>query len=70
MLWSIDTLDWTHRSPESIANSVINEIKGGDIILMHDYISGKSPTPEALEAIIPMLLERGFEFVTISELLK
>lgn len=70
VLWSIDTLDWTHRSPESITNTVINEIKGGDIILMHDYISGKSPTPEALETIIPMLLERGFEFVTVSELLK
>ena len=70
ILWSVDTLDWTHRSPEKIAETVLNETDSGDIILMHDYICGKSPTPEALEIIIPKLLERGFEFVTVSELLK
>ena len=70
VLWSVDTLDWMHRTPEKIAETVLTETKGGDIILMHDYISGKSPTPDALKIIIPELLERGFEFVTVSDLLK
>ena len=67
--WSIDTLDWAHRSADDIYEYVINNVKSGDIILMHDYIGYNSPTPSALELIIPNLLERGFKFVTVSELL-
>ena len=67
--WSIDTLDWAHKSPEEIADKVLGNVKSGDIILMHDYIGKNSPTPEALEIIIPKLIERGFEFVTVSELI-
>ena len=67
--WSIDTKDWNHRAPGEIANHVLSNIKSGDIILMHDYIGYNSPTPEALEIIIPELLKRGFNFVTVSELI-
>lgn len=69
VLWSVDTMDWAHRTVDNIVETVLSETDGGDIILMHDYISGDSPTPEALEIIIPELLERGFEFVTVSKLL-
>jgi len=67
--WSIDTMDWDHHTPENIFNYVVKNIKAGDIILMHDYIGYNTPTPRALELIIPKLLESGYEFVTVSELL-
>ena len=67
--WSIDTMDWAHNAPEEICKYVLNEIQSGDIILMHDYIGYDSPTPEALELLIPALLDKGYEFVTVSELL-
>ena len=67
--WSIDTMDWAHRSPQEIANHVLSNIKSGDIILMHDYIGQNSPTAEALELIIPQLLDRDFHFVTVSDLI-
>ena len=69
ILWSIDTMDWAHNKPEKIAEYVINNTKSGDIILMHDYIGKDSPTPDALEIIIPLLLEKGYEFVTVGELI-
>ncbi len=70
ILWSIDTLDWAHTPSETIAETVRNEVTTGDIILCHDYIGGKpSPTPAALRIFIPELLARGYEFVTVSELL-
>lgn len=69
IMWSIDTMDWAHHSPEQIAQYVINATKAGDIILMHDYIGQDSPTPKALEIIIPRLMEKGYEFVTVSELI-
>lgn len=69
VLWSIDTLDWNHNSPTNIANTVLNSVKGGDIILMHDYISHGSPTCDALRLMIPELLGRGYSFVSVSELI-
>ena len=62
-------MDWAHHSPSEIADHVLSNIKSGDIILMHDYIGYNSPTAEALEMIIPTLLDRGFNFVTVSELI-
>jgi peptidoglycan/xylan/chitin deacetylase (PgdA/CDA1 family) len=49
---------------------VLSSVEGGDIILFHDFVSGESPTPEALRRIIPALLKEGFEFVTVSELIE
>ncbi len=67
-MWTIDTLDWCHRSADEISSEVLDNIRGGDIILMHDYVWGESHTKEALETIIPALLERGYEFVTLSDM--
>lgn len=69
ILWTVDTRDWAHNSVDNIVKKVLSETKNGDIILFHDYISKKSPTPEALEKIIPLLIEKGFKFVTVTELL-
>ena len=69
ILWDIDTRDWAHTPPKAIANNVISHISSGDIILMHDYIAYNSPTVEALELFIPVLLEKGYTFTVISDLL-
>lgn len=69
VLWSLDTRDWEGRSARQIAQSVLSKICPGDIVLMHDYIGGHSETPEALELLLPALLARGFQPVTVSRLL-
>ncbi|MBE6699463.1 MAG: chitooligosaccharide deacetylase [Ruminococcaceae bacterium] len=69
VLWSLDTRDWDNKSTACIVQTVLNNVKSGDIILMHDFIGHNSKTPEALEKIIPVLLSQGYEFVTVSELL-
>ena len=70
ILWSIDTKDWAHTSAEDISRNILANAKSGDIILMHDYVSGKVGTCDALRIIIPELINRGFEFVTVGELIK
>lgn len=70
VLWSVDTLDWKNTPPKEIKENVLEKVKGGDIILMHDYTSGKNTTCDALELMIPELLASGYEFVTVSELIK
>ena len=68
ILWSVDTRDWAHTPAGEIAAAVLGTVKGGDVILFHDFIGKKSPTLDALREIVPELKERGYEFVTVSEL--
>lgn len=70
VLWSVDTRDWAHNKVERIVDTVISDVTDGSVILFHDFVSGNSPTPEALEIIIPKLKEMGYEFVTVSQLMK
>ena len=67
--WSVDTRDWAHTPTDEIVKNVLSSVKEGDIILFHDYVSGESPTPAALKQIIPILLDEGYNFVTVSELM-
>ena len=69
VLWSIDTMDWAMNPSDKILTAVMQNLKGGDIILMHDYVSGGNTTCEALRLIIPKILAKGYEFVTVSELI-
>lgn len=68
ILWSVDTRDWAHTPSADIVKKVMSTVKAGDVILFHDYVSGKSTTVDALEKIIPELQSKGYEFVTVSEL--
>lgn len=65
ILWSIDTLDWKTRNAASVYQSVMNHVKDGDIILMHDAYQS---TADASKQIIPALVKRGYQLVTVSEL--
>ncbi len=70
VLWNIDTKDWMHETKSNIVKNVMSRVKGGDIILFHDYTTGKNNTVEALDDLIPRLIDAGYEFVSISELLQ
>ena len=65
IMWSIDTIDWKTRDTWSTVNCVLNNVEDGDIVLMHDI---HSPTIAAAEILIPELVKRGYQLVTVSEL--
>ena len=71
--WSVDTLDWTLRSPagdadaiEKIVDNALKGLEDGDIILMHDIYNN---TYEATVILLARLNEMGYNVVTVSELL-
>ena len=64
IMWSIDTLDWKTRNVESTIKSV-NGATDGDIILMHDI---HKTSIEAAIKLIPQLVEKGYQLVTVSEM--
>lgn len=65
IIWDIDTLDWKYHNSKRITSRVVNKVRDGDIILMHDIYNASL---NALSNIIPILQDNGYEFVTIDEL--
>lgn len=72
VLWSLrqDTLDWKRPGVQNIVKKVVSNIRNGDIILFHDHIQRSSQTVQALKQILPILQNKGYKFVTVSELLQ
>ena len=66
LLWSVDPEDWKDKDPERIAAHIITNAKDGSIVLLHDIY------PESVEAalrVVDALHEKGFYFLTVSDLL-
>ena len=63
--WSVDTLDWEHRTVSKTVSAIKSRAFDGAIILMHDLYL---PTASASEEVIPYLVNKGYQLVTVSEL--
>ncbi len=66
--WDIDTRDWNTPGVNAIVQQ-IEKATAGDIILCHDGGGDRSQTVSALKIAIPYLIEHGFTFVTVSDLI-
>lgn len=66
MYWSVDTLDWKTRNPQSILGEVKTHTRPGSIILMHDI---HKETVASLEPMLQFLSGEGYHMVTLTELL-
>lgn len=65
VLWTVDTVDWQRPAPTKIIDRVLGGLVNGALILMHPT----QPTLEALPVILDHLAARGYQCVTVSELL-
>ncbi len=66
--WTIDSLDWKTRNTQSI----IKQVKGaknfdGEVVLMHSLYKA---TVDASTELVPYLLDKGYQLVTVQELLQ
>ena len=66
VMWSVDPLDWTTKNADEIVNKVVTETGENDIILLHDCYDS---SVDAALRIIDILQEKGYEFVTVDELI-
>ncbi|MBZ9608301.1 polysaccharide deacetylase family protein [Clostridium estertheticum] len=69
IIWSTDTLDWEQCEVDNIVKNVVENVRPGEIILMHCN-EDKKVTTEALPQIISKLKEMGYSFVTVDKLLE
>ncbi len=77
VLWSLNSKDWVTFDAKSIARSVSKKIRNGDILLFHD--SGgvfkaeggdRSQTVSAIPILVRELQKKGFQFVTVDQLIR
>jgi peptidoglycan/xylan/chitin deacetylase (PgdA/CDA1 family) len=76
VLWSLNSKDWVTFHDKQITSYILKRIRPGDIILFHD--SGgvftaeggnRAQTIKTIPRLVKKLKERGYRFVTISELM-
>jgi peptidoglycan/xylan/chitin deacetylase (PgdA/CDA1 family) len=69
VLWSVDTDDYEQPGVEVIVHRALEGAAPGAIILMHDAGGDRAQTIAALPTIIAALRKRGYQLVTVPQLL-
>lgn len=68
---SVDSKDWSGISTEEIIKNIMDAEAAGElenaVVLMHEQYG---TTAAAVEYLLPTLIEKGYRFVTVSELAK
>lgn len=66
VLWDVDPLDWTTKNVSLVEQRILDTVKDGDIILLHDCYES---SVEAALDIVDRLQAQGYKFVTVEELI-
>jgi peptidoglycan/xylan/chitin deacetylase (PgdA/CDA1 family) len=74
IMWNVTGYDWNAPPAAKIEQKVASQIRGGDVILLHDgghkaMGTDRSQTVLATENLIRRYREQGYEFVTVKEML-
>lgn len=66
IMWNVDPLDWKRPGTSVVTSRILSNTTPGSIVLAHDL---HGTTVDAMPATLDGLLQRGFQFVTVSQLL-
>lgn len=66
ILWSVDPEDWKKPGASTVASRLVSGATPGGILLVHDIHGG---TIDAMPSTIEQLLAKGYQFVTVTQLL-
>jgi len=74
ILWSVTGFDWNATSAADIKHEVTRQVRGGDVVLLHDgghkhMGVDRSYTVQAVDELIRRYKEEGYAFRTITEMM-
>lgn len=68
ILWNVDSYDWDNEDASKIYDQIMSyEYDDGDILLFHEIYD---ETASSIEKIVPELINKGCQLVTVSQMLK
>jgi peptidoglycan/xylan/chitin deacetylase (PgdA/CDA1 family) len=75
VMWNVTSYDWNAKSSESIEKNVARQVRGGDVVLLHDgghlqFGTDRAFTVKATDNIIARYKAQEREFVTIPEMMQ
>lgn len=75
IMWSVTGYDWDATSASQVVEKVSRQVRGGDVILLHDgghkhMGADRSCTVKATDELIRRYKGEGYEFVTVTEMIK
>jgi peptidoglycan/xylan/chitin deacetylase (PgdA/CDA1 family) len=75
VMWRVTCFDWTAKSPEQILKHARRQIAGGEVVLLHDgghlhMGEDRSHTVRASDQLIGEYKDKGFVFMTVTELMQ
>lgn len=70
IMWTLAVENRRTPTPQLMAKRIINKVTPGTIILLHDGILDRTRSVKTLPIIIDGLKNKGYRFVTISELIR
>jgi peptidoglycan-N-acetylglucosamine deacetylase len=73
VMWNVTGYDWNAPPAAVIEKKVARQMRGGDVILLHDggyraMGADRAQTVIATENLIPRYKDEGYEFVTVEEM--
>jgi peptidoglycan/xylan/chitin deacetylase (PgdA/CDA1 family) len=74
IMWNVTGWDWSGKPSEYVERKVSRQIRGGDVILLHDgghlaFGADRSQTVIATDRMISTYSSQGYEFVTIPQMI-
>ena len=66
IMWSVDPQDWRRPGVSVVTSRLVSGARPGAIMLAHDI---HPPTIQAVPAMFDQLLAKGYQFVTVSQLM-
>ena len=74
VMWNVTSWDWKTPPAEKIVQTCMRQMRGGDVILMHDGShvamgADRSQTVMATDRLIERYKKEGYEFVTVPEMM-
>ncbi|MEB3886637.1 polysaccharide deacetylase family protein [Lyngbya sp. CCY1209] len=70
VMWSVVPEDWVEPGVDAVVSRVLRQTKNGAIVVLHDGYFGGCDVAASVDKIVPELLRRGYNFVSIDEFWK
>lgn len=75
VMWRVTAYDWSAKSHHSIVQHAVSQIKGGDVVLLHDgghlkLGTDRSHSVRATDELVRRYLGEGYHFLTVPEMME